>query len=68
MSSRFKAFVVREDDNGVFSNSIENRSVDDLPAGELTIKVSHSSINYKDALSASGNCLLYTSPSQRDRG
>ena len=45
MSSSFKAFVVREDDNGVFSNSIENRSVDDLPAGELTIKVSYSSIN-----------------------
>lgn len=55
MSSSFKAFVVREDDNGVFSNSIKHRSIDDLPAGELTIKVSYSSINYKDALSASGN-------------
>ena len=55
MSSSFKAFVVREDDNGVFSNTIEHRSIDDLPAGELTIKVSYSSINYKDALSAAGN-------------
>jgi len=55
MSSNFKAFVVREDGDGLFSNAIENKSIDDLPKGDLTIKVSFSSINYKDALSASGN-------------
>ena len=55
MSSNFKAFVVREDGDGLFSNAIENRNIDDLPKGDLTIKVSFSSINYKDALSASGN-------------
>ena len=55
MSSNFKAFVVREDGDGLFSNAIENRSIDDLPKGDLTIKVAYSSINYKDALSASGN-------------
>ena len=55
MSSNFKAFVVREDGDGLFSNAIENRNINDLPKGDLTIKVSFSSINYKDALSASGN-------------
>ena len=55
MSSNFKAFVVREDGDGLFFNAIENRSIDDLPKGDLTIKVAYSSINYKDALSASGN-------------
>ncbi len=55
MSSNFKAFVVREDGDGLFSNAIENRSIDYLPKGDLTIKVAYSSINYKDALSASGN-------------
>tara|TARA_B100001250_G_C19750272_1_gene767386 strand:- start:293 stop:1285 length:993 start_codon:yes stop_codon:yes gene_type:complete len=55
MSSNFKAFVAREDGDGLFSNAIENRSIDDLPKGDLTIKVAYSSINYKDALSASGN-------------
>ena len=34
--------------------SIVERSIDSLPEGELLIKVSYSSLNYKDALSASG--------------
>ena len=32
----------------------EQMSVDELSAGEVVIRVSHSSINYKDALAASG--------------
>ncbi len=34
--------------------SIIEKSIDDLPEGELLIKVNYSSLNYKDALSASG--------------
>ncbi len=51
----FRALVVREAEKGVFTRAIEDRRVDELPAGELLIRVSHSSLNYKDALSASGN-------------
>lgn len=50
----FKAFVVHEED-GQFISKIETKKIDDLPQGDLLIKVSYSSLNYKDALSASGN-------------
>ena len=33
--------------------SIIERSINDLPEGDLLIKVNYSSLNYKDALSAS---------------
>ena len=51
---KYKAFVTKESDSD-FSNSIENLSVADLKDNDLIIKVSYSSLNYKDALSASGN-------------
>jgi putative YhdH/YhfP family quinone oxidoreductase len=51
---KFRAFVVEEKD-GKTTRSIQTKTVADLPSGELLIKVSYSSLNYKDALSASGN-------------
>ncbi len=53
--NEFRALVVREPEQGVFTRSIEARSTADLPAGDLLIRVRHSSLNYKDALSATGN-------------
>ena len=50
----FKAFVTEETDEGFVSKVVE-RSVEDLPEGDVLIKVLFSSLNYKDALSASGN-------------
>jgi putative YhdH/YhfP family quinone oxidoreductase len=50
----FKAFVVEEKE-GIFIRSIKYKLISDLPEGELLIKVHYSSLNYKDALSASGN-------------
>jgi len=50
----FKAFVTEETEKG-FTSSIKERSLNDLPAGDVLIKVLFSSLNYKDALSASGN-------------
>ena len=50
----FKAFITEETDEG-FVSSIKERSIDDLPDGDVLIKVLFSSLNYKDALSASGN-------------
>lgn len=51
----FKALVVRETGKGRFTRRIEERSLADLPAGEVLIRVKYSSLNYKDALSAIGN-------------
>jgi len=51
----FKALVVEESDNGSFVRSIKKRSVSELPDGEVLIRVFYSSLNYKDALSATGN-------------
>ena len=51
---KYKAFITQETESG-FSNSIESLSIADLEENDLLIKVSYSSLNYKDALSASGN-------------
>jgi len=50
----YKAFVVEESD-GKFVSSIKNLNTDNLPAGDILIRVHYSSLNYKDALSATGN-------------
>ncbi len=49
-----KALVIEETSNG-FVKSIQSKSIDDLPKGDVLIRVHYSSLNYKDALSASGN-------------
>ncbi len=50
----FTAFWVEKTDDGM-KHSVISRSTDDLPEGELLIRVAFSSVNYKDALSAQGN-------------
>jgi len=51
--TNFKAFWVEKTDDGV-AHSVIERSTDDLPEGELLVKVAYSSLNYKDAMSAKG--------------
>ena len=51
----FKAMVVSEKADQKFIREIKQKELSDLPAGELLIEVKYSSLNYKDALSASGN-------------
>ena len=51
----FKALVVEETSDGNFEKSIQERHVSDLPDNDLLIEVHYSSLNYKDAMSASGN-------------
>src|SRR6266481_7751010 len=51
----FKAMVVSETAEQKFIREIKQKNLSDLPAGELLIEVKYSSLNYKDALSASGN-------------
>ena len=50
----FQAIRIFEED-GRFEQRIVERSTEDLPEGEVLIQVHYSSLNYKDALSASGN-------------
>ncbi len=54
MNTDFKAWRVEEQD-GSYIGSEQTLSTADLPEGDVLIRVSHSSLNYKDALSASGN-------------
>lgn len=51
--TEFQAFWVEKNDKEV-SHTIKTRQVADLPEGDVLIKVKHSSVNYKDALSAKG--------------
>lgn len=55
MVDTYKALIVTELADGNFSREISSKKIDDLPAGEVLINVKYSSLNYKDALSATGN-------------
>jgi putative YhdH/YhfP family quinone oxidoreductase len=55
VTHEFKALVVEKSEDKTFTRRIKTRSIDELPAGEVLVKVEYSSLNYKDALSATGN-------------
>ena len=50
----FRAFRVEKNESG-FVRSVVERNVEGLPEGDVLIDVQYSSLNYKDALSATGN-------------
>lgn len=51
----FRALLVEESAPGLFNRRVVERSLADLPEGDVLVRVHYSSLNYKDALSASGN-------------
>ncbi|MCJ7772650.1 MAG: YhdH/YhfP family quinone oxidoreductase [Desulfobacterales bacterium] len=51
----FKAIVVTETSGKTFVREIKDKTIGELPEGEVLVKVNYSSLNYKDALSATGN-------------
>lgn len=51
----FRALVVTENADGKFHKEIKDRNLSSLPDHDVLVKVHYSSLNYKDALSASGN-------------
>jgi putative YhdH/YhfP family quinone oxidoreductase len=53
MPENFRAIVVKKN-HDQFDIDINERMISDLPDGELLVRVEYSSLNYKDALSASG--------------
>jgi NADPH2:quinone reductase len=59
---RFKVFRIHADGDRVTAG-FEQATLDELSAGEVVIRVAYSSINYKDALAATGEGkILRTSP------
>ncbi|GLU55880.1 YhdH/YhfP family quinone oxidoreductase [Dyadobacter frigoris] len=54
MQKVFKALYISQE-GGDFKKEIKELNTADLPGNDVLIKVSYSSLNYKDALSASGN-------------
>lgn len=55
MAKQFKALVVSEGPNKSMVREVRTRTTDELPAGEVLVRVHYSGLNYKDALSAIGN-------------
>lgn len=53
--STYKAFEVREETEKNFVGTIVEKSALELAEGSISIEVCYSSVNYKDALSASGS-------------
>lgn len=52
---KYRAYRVKEIEKGRFAGEVETLSGENLLESDLVIKVAYSSLNYKDALSASGN-------------
>lgn len=50
-----RSYVVRKDDQNRVSANLETLSLADLPPGDVVVQVDYSSINYKDALAATGH-------------
>lgn len=55
MNRSFRALRIEKASDGTFHRSLVSRTVDELDTGDVTIEVEYSSLNYKDALSATGN-------------
>ena len=51
----FKALVVEKTPEKQFVREIRERDINDLPPGDLVVRVHYSSLNYKDALSSTGH-------------
>lgn len=46
----FKALVVEKNEDGKTSATVQELSLDQLPAGDVTVAVDYSTVNYKDGL------------------
>jgi putative YhdH/YhfP family quinone oxidoreductase len=51
----YRAMLVREMPDGSFARDIVAQTINMLPPGDVLVRVHYASLNYKDALSASGN-------------
>ncbi|MCM2358151.1 MAG: YhdH/YhfP family quinone oxidoreductase [Geobacteraceae bacterium] len=54
-TTTFRALLVEKGADRQFVRQLRERTIDDLPPGDLLLRVRYSSLNYKDALSATGH-------------
>jgi acrylyl-CoA reductase (NADPH) len=54
MMTQFRALVVNKSEE-LFSVDVKELTFDDLPQGDVTIRVAYSSVNYKDGLASAPN-------------
>lgn len=52
---QYKALLITETPAGKFERQIVEKAIDDLPAGDVLVRVHYSALNYKDGLSATGH-------------
>lgn len=55
LDNHFRCYLVTKTDDGKFRGEVTERTIDDLPTGDVLVRVAFSSLNYKDALSATGH-------------
>ncbi|WP_437191850.1 acrylyl-CoA reductase family protein [Planctomicrobium sp. SH527] len=55
MDDRFSCYYVQKNSDGTVSGSVQQRSCSELPSGNVRVRVHYSSLNFKDAMAASGN-------------
>lgn len=55
MAEQFPCYMVRKDADGKVSARVESITFDDLPKGDVLIRVEYSSLNFKDALASQGH-------------
>ena len=53
----FRAYRINEEDGNIVAG-FQELSIDDLTEGNVVVRVSHSTINYKDALAATGSARI----------
>ncbi|MCA9755310.1 MAG: oxidoreductase [Candidatus Eisenbacteria bacterium] len=54
MTATFPALVLRKDESGSIRAGFEDLTSNDLPEGDVLVRVTHSSVNYKDGLAITG--------------
>ncbi|HEY9600448.1 MAG TPA: YhdH/YhfP family quinone oxidoreductase [Allocoleopsis sp.] len=55
MTDTFNAFLVVKNHDRQFARDVVEQSINNLPEGDVLIRVHYSSLNYKDALSVTGH-------------
>jgi putative YhdH/YhfP family quinone oxidoreductase len=53
--STFSCYLTSRDDSGGVNRALTVKSLDELPAGDVLIRVGWTSVNYKDGLAATGH-------------
>lgn len=54
MTGTFKAYLLREGEDGKVSGAFEDVPIADLPEGDVTVRVAYSTVNYKDGMVIGG--------------